>query len=204
LSEHGYGVAILSESKYGFSADGIMMRISLLRAATSPDAEQDQGEHSFSWAVYPHVGGLGEADVPGVARIFNYPMHVRYVHDETATQAALQEEELFTVEGAKGVILDTVKRGEDDDFVTSSKKLKTIILRLYESYGGHSKAKLRIAGKVSVVKGWSTNILEDELEPLKLHSKDGSTYVDLQFRGFQFVTVKLALGSSEHAGSREP
>ena len=44
LSEYGYGVAILSESKYGFSCQGNVLRISLLRAATAPDAEQDQGE----------------------------------------------------------------------------------------------------------------------------------------------------------------
>ena len=43
LSEFGYGVAILSESKYGFSCQGDVLRISLLRAATAPDAEQDQG-----------------------------------------------------------------------------------------------------------------------------------------------------------------
>lgn len=43
LSEYGYGVALLSESKYGFGTDGHTMRMSLLRAATQPDAEQDQG-----------------------------------------------------------------------------------------------------------------------------------------------------------------
>ena len=43
LSEYGYGVAILSESKYGFSCQGNVLRISLLRAATAPDADQDQG-----------------------------------------------------------------------------------------------------------------------------------------------------------------
>ena len=43
LSEYGYGVAILSESKYGFSCQSNVFRISLLRAATAPDAEQDQG-----------------------------------------------------------------------------------------------------------------------------------------------------------------
>ncbi|KAF9070390.1 glycosyl hydrolases family 38 N-terminal domain-containing protein [Rhodocollybia butyracea] len=43
LSEYGYGVAILSESKYGYSCRGNVLRISLLRAATAPDAEQDQG-----------------------------------------------------------------------------------------------------------------------------------------------------------------
>jgi hypothetical protein len=48
LSEYGYGVAILSESKYGFATRGNVMSISLLRAATAPDAEQDQGERVLS------------------------------------------------------------------------------------------------------------------------------------------------------------
>lgn len=43
LSEFGYGVAILSESKYGFSCRGNVLRISLLRASTAPDENQDQG-----------------------------------------------------------------------------------------------------------------------------------------------------------------
>lgn len=50
LSEFGYGVAILSESKYGFSCQGNVLRISLLRSATAPDAEQDQGScPCLSW-----------------------------------------------------------------------------------------------------------------------------------------------------------
>lgn len=41
-------MAILSESKYGFACQGNILRISLLRAATAPDAEQDQGnEHAL-------------------------------------------------------------------------------------------------------------------------------------------------------------
>ncbi|KAF8991674.1 glycosyl hydrolases family 38 N-terminal domain-containing protein [Cyathus striatus] len=51
LSEFGYGVAILSESKYGFSCIGNMLRISLLRSATAPDAEQDQGKCSLGWGT---------------------------------------------------------------------------------------------------------------------------------------------------------
>jgi alpha-mannosidase len=53
LSEYGYGVALLSESKYGFSCIGNVLSMSLLRAATAPDAEQDQGE-GFSYAGSAH------------------------------------------------------------------------------------------------------------------------------------------------------
>ena len=64
----------------------------MLRAATEPDAEQDQGMwipeevvavidllvsglHDFSWAVLPHVGHFLESDVPIAAYIYNSPLH---------------------------------------------------------------------------------------------------------------------------------
>lgn len=96
LSKYGYGVAFLSESKYGFVCEGNILHISLLRAATGPDAEQDQGEsftlrsrlamayivpdlyvgkHEFSWGVMPHVGSFLESDVPMAAYVFNSPLH---------------------------------------------------------------------------------------------------------------------------------
>lgn len=43
LSEFGYGVALLSKFKYGFLCISNVLATSLLRAATAPDAEQDQG-----------------------------------------------------------------------------------------------------------------------------------------------------------------
>lgn len=51
------------------------MRLSLLRAPTSPDADCDQGEHHFAFAIYPHKGTFAESDVPDVAYAFNCPMH---------------------------------------------------------------------------------------------------------------------------------
>ena len=44
LSENGYGVSILNDSKYGFATAGNMMRLSLLRAPKAPDAHADMGE----------------------------------------------------------------------------------------------------------------------------------------------------------------
>jgi alpha-mannosidase len=48
----------------------------------------------------------------------------------------------FTLEGASNVMLETVKRGEDDDFGKGGKE--TIIIRMFEQLGGHAKAKLRM------------------------------------------------------------
>ncbi len=57
LSEHGFGVAVLTDSKYGYSAFGDTLRISLLRAPRSPDPEADIGRHAFTYALLPHAGG---------------------------------------------------------------------------------------------------------------------------------------------------
>ena len=44
MSEHGFGVAVLTDAKYGYSAFGNTLRISLLRAPRNPDPEADRGQ----------------------------------------------------------------------------------------------------------------------------------------------------------------
>ncbi|KAF5376659.1 hypothetical protein D9615_007835 [Tricholomella constricta] len=195
LSEFGYGVAILSESKYGFSCIGNLLRISLLRAATAPDAEQDQGEHKFSWAVMPHEGHFLESDVPIAAYLYNSPLRVRCVpKDGDALMSTLRSP--FTVEGARNVFLETVKRGENDDHSDKSTEA-TVVLRLYEAFGGHAQAKLRIASHLAVSKAYVTNLLEDDDKELNIMRTDDpqgtAGYLKLDFRGFEVKTVKLVL-----------
>ncbi|PCH42793.1 glycoside hydrolase family 38 protein [Wolfiporia cocos MD-104 SS10] len=202
LSEFGYGVAILSESKYGFSCRGNVLRISLLRSATAPDAEQDQGTHEFSWAVMPHKGHFLESDVPIAAYLFNTPLHVRHVQDASALSPLLKSKPPFRLESPGNVFLDTVKRGLDDDF--ASERGATVVLRLYEAYGGHVQAKLRIAGHVPVEKVVVTNLLEDEGVELKvLAEDDAAASVKLDFHGFEVKTVKIFLGKGEAAAAVE-
>ena len=43
LSEYGYGVSIMNDSKYGFATCGNLMTLSLLRAPKAPDAHADMG-----------------------------------------------------------------------------------------------------------------------------------------------------------------
>ena len=47
LSENGYGVSILNDSKYGFATCGNMMRLSLLRGPKAPDAHADMGKSNL-------------------------------------------------------------------------------------------------------------------------------------------------------------
>ncbi|KIK17686.1 glycoside hydrolase family 38 protein [Pisolithus microcarpus 441] len=204
FSEFGYGVAILSESKYGFACEGNVLRISLLRAATAPDADQDQGLHEFSWAVMPHAGSFLESDVPRAAYLFNSPLHVRAIPRGAATAEPFVRKFPFSLHGARNVFLETVKRGEDDDFESPTAK-KTVILRLYEAFGGHGHAELRIARNVHVLAAYMTNLLEDTKVELALSRDiqgDGASTLDLEFRGFEVKTVKLVLADAERSPAK--
>jgi len=111
----------------------------------------------------------------------------------------------FVVEGARNVFLETVKRGEYDDFdepanLDDKDSTTTIVLRLYEAFGGHAQAKLNISSHLPVLKAFTTNLLEDEDEELYLlrsSDADGDvgSSLSLSFRGFEVKTVKLVLGA---------
>lgn len=68
LSEYGYGVGIVNNSKYGYAVCGSVMRLSLLRSSTAPDSHQDQGKHEFSFAIVPHKGTFTESSLVEIAR----------------------------------------------------------------------------------------------------------------------------------------
>ena len=74
MSEHGFGVAVLTDSKYGYSAFGNTLRISLLRAPRNPDPEADRGTHPFAYALLPHTGTWQDAGVVAEAAALNSPV----------------------------------------------------------------------------------------------------------------------------------
>ena len=55
LSENGFGVSILNDSKYGFATVGNIMRLSLLRAPKAPDADADMGKSKSQPSVICEV-----------------------------------------------------------------------------------------------------------------------------------------------------
>ena len=168
LSEHGFGVALLTDCKYGYSTYGNEMRISLLRSPTEPDPEADQGSHAFSYAVMPHAGGWREAGVVAEAARFETPM--RSVPGTHAPRS------FFTVDDPN-LVLDTVKRGEDSN---------ALVLRLYEAHGGRGTARLRVGVPFSGAR--LCNLLEDPGAPLVV---EGGA-VAIPYRPHEIVSVLLS------------
>lgn len=213
LSEEDYGLSILTESKYGYSVEGGLMRLSLLKAGTYPDAHEDEGLHQFAFALYPHVGGVGKGKVVQVARVFNARFDVDYGRQSNVDIATLErgtgtassdlQMPIELVDGTQaGVVIDTIKRAEDD-FEYYGQKPKDsksfgIVVRLYESLGAHAKPTIKISAPVKATA--LTNLLEDvdeksseELAFNTYADEKDHTYVQLDFRPFEIKTLKISL-----------
>jgi alpha-mannosidase len=189
LSEHGYGVSILNDSKYGFATCGNLMRLSLLRAPKAPDAHADMGEHKIRWAILPHKGDLGATTVRAG---YNFNNKLKVLSAPKSSDLSSFSKAPIRLTGDDSLVLDCVKRGEDDEDVSHDTNLplrkgRSVIVRVYDSLGGRSHGTISTTWDVKKV--FRTNILEDDGEELKL--KDGAFSITL--KPFEVATFRLQL-----------
>jgi alpha-mannosidase len=176
LSESGFGVALLNDSKYGHDIRSNVMRLSLVRAPSWPDPTADRGRHHFTYALLPHSGDLAEGEVVRQAHGLNVPMPVvASVPNGSGLVPAVHS--AVRVDNPH-VVVSAVKRAEDG---------RGTIVRLYESSGGHRRAHVslgRWAGPVPSVA--LVDLLEQPLDgPLSV--EEGVATVELG--PFQIMTL---------------
>ena len=117
---------------------------------------------------------------------------VRFLPDGNAP-APIVPSMPFLLSGAKNVILETVKRGDLDD---DASEKRTVIMRLYEAYGGKARVTVQLNNGIKIASAFVTNLLEDDkgAEPAELvRAEGGGTDIRLDFRGFEVKTLKLVL-----------
>lgn len=168
LSEHGFGVALLNESKYGYHTLGSSMHLSLLRSSKSPDPKADMGKHHFGYALYPHAGQWHEGGVVAEGYTFNYPLLL-------APGSADAPRSLFSVDHS-GLVLDTIKQSEDGS---------DIVIRLYESLGGSGVAN--ITTELDFDSAVYCNLLEDEEKPARIVKGK----IQIPFGPYKIISLKL-------------
>lgn len=132
LSEHGFGVSLLNDCKYGYDVSGNVMRITLMRAPVCPDGTADLGVNTFTYSLYPHEGSWSDADTVNEAFRLNLPPEVFY--NENGCGA--EDEKQFVSVSADGVIVDAFKQAQDGD---------GMILRVYEAKGKKESAAVSFA-----------------------------------------------------------
>jgi alpha-mannosidase len=167
LSEPGFGVALLSESKYGYSTFGNVMRMTLLRSTKRPDPDADQGRHEFSYALMPHSGSWQEAGVVAEAYRFNVPVMLCNGTASPQSWASVDHANL---------VLDTIKRAQEND---------DVIIRLYEAHGARGEA--RVQANLPFRRAVLCNLLEDESDAAVVSGQE----IRVPYRPFQIITLKL-------------
>ena len=147
LSEPGFGVALLNNAKYGHSARGNVIGMSLVRSPIYPDPLADEGQQSFTYALMPHEGAWYEGGVLPEAIDLNQPL----VSMEASGLAAGTLSPLG-IEGTP-VAFSGLKPTEEGE---------GLILRLYEPAGRRGRLSLTLQS------GWRAsgplNILEEPIE----------------------------------------
>ncbi len=196
-SEPGFGVALLSDSKYGFSciaddADpdggcGVVLGLSLLRSPTHPDPDADQGRHRFTYALLPHEGDWRAAEVDRHAEALNMPLVGFHASKPTAgvnpSTLAQWAPVSINTEGACSVQIHAVKPCENEP--------SAMIVRLSECRGAKGTAELTWqipAGSVIAVDAIER---EDQPHIATDLSHEGST-TRLHLRAWEIITLKVS------------
>jgi alpha-mannosidase len=174
LGDGKHGLTILNQTKYGYDAVGNLLRLSLLRGPTWPDAEADQGHHSFHYALYPHAGTWKEAGVVRKGWEYDYPLTATVT---TAHAGTLPAAHSFISVEPENVVLTAVKKAED---------AKGLILRVYEWAGKTGTIEFHVpAGARSAT---VTNMSEVP-EGAALEVKDG--VVKAPIHPYEILTVRV-------------
>ncbi|NQS90174.1 alpha-mannosidase [Patescibacteria group bacterium] len=170
--EKNYGVSLLSQCKYGFDVKGNLMRMTLLRSPDYPDRRnddpdhlimelpaliEDQGRHTFSYALYPHKGSWKEAGSNRKGYEFNYPL---LVLSESSHKGNLPKSFSFVKVYPETVILETIKKAEDS---------ASAILRFYETIGQKTQIEILFSEPPSEV--WETDMMERKISKLSIQGK---------------------------------
>jgi alpha-mannosidase len=186
MSEPGYGVALLTDAKYGYSVHDNVLGLSLVRSPIYPDPWADEGEHHFTYSLFPHIGDWTDAEVVAEALALNSPLTVALA--EPGGGSMPLEASLVSLPVEAGLLLDAgvtlglgaLKRAEDG---------VGLIVRVYEPHGARGTAILQFGAEVQSVQ--KVNFLEESIEDDAV-AAEGRT-VSLPVRPFEVVTLRVVM-----------
>ncbi|MEX2088593.1 MAG: glycoside hydrolase family 38 C-terminal domain-containing protein, partial [Bacteroidota bacterium] len=180
MSESKFGVSLLNDCKYGYDARENTLRLTLLRSPFYPhqvepwrfndDKVTDQGEHLFTYALWPHQADWRAGETVREARALNNPLIV-------VPGALTPWPSLFTL-SHENIVLDSIKKAEEGD---------EIVIRLHEAHGQSTRATMEFG--VRIEQALECDLLENEVGKLKLKK----TKLPLKFSPFEIKTLRVRL-----------
>jgi len=172
LAEGDYGVALLNDCKYGYDVcDGTMrqegvadiavannvLRLTLIKSATWPDAQADRGYHRFTYSLLPHAGDWRAGNVVAEGYELNVPLLAEAITPQP--EGTLPGRYQFAAADAPHVIVETVKKAEADD---------GWIVRVYERQQRRNAAVTINFGQ-PLARAVACNLIEEEEPDPSLH-----------------------------------
>ncbi len=177
LSDADGGIGLLNASKYGYDAKGNVIRLSLLRSPEWPDPLADEGEHDFTYALYPH--GLDWRRAGTMLRGYELNYRLLPVFDGVPHRGVLPSEQSFATLEPQNVVLTAIKRAEDDD---------ALIFRFFEWAGQNTQVRLTLPS--GATQAFETNLMEQPAGELPI--KAGT--VTVATKPYEIKTVKVKFG----------
>ncbi|TKV62026.1 alpha-mannosidase [Nakamurella flava] len=186
VEEPGYGIGVANAGTYGHDITRQVgdsgevqteVRLSLVRAARSPDPTQDLGHHTFAYVVHP---GAALTDIVATGYETNLPLRVLGgVTDNPAVHG-----DAVATSDNPGVRIEAVKLADD--------RSGDVVVRMYEALGRRASTTLHLG--FGVAEAIQVDLMERPLSDAgrlaRSFAVDGSS-VTVGLRPFQVVTVRL-------------
>lgn len=173
LAEPDYGAALLNDCKYGYDIHDQVMRLTLLRSPSFPNAV-DKGHHEFTYSFMPHKGDWREAEIQKEAYDLNNPLFAVIGKGSADESMPWCKMPLLSCEN-DGIFVETVKPAEDG---------KGLIARIYEGFGCRRHAVFHTACCTEVSE---CDMMEKNIECLTV--KEGCFALD--FHPYEIKTVRM-------------
>ena len=210
LSEQDYGVSLLNDCKYGYDIKDNVMRLTLIKSGIEPDPEADQGDHSFTYSIYPHKGNWFSGGTTREAYELNYELLGVYVEGQGKPRSlqvqpggaqgkpggrqgqpgglpgqlgrSLPSEGSLARVDAGSTILDTVKKAEDDS---------DLVLRFYEFGNRRDSVTVEFAREVG--EAFLCDLMERPIERIEC----AGNRVSFMMKPFEIKTLKISVAAGK-------
>ena len=133
------------------------------------------------------------------AQNFNHPLKIYSLDTTSKTASSKSSPSLLSslkLTGSPALILDCIKRGEDDIDVSRgtlpARKGRSIIARIYESLGGKARGTLDFSG-LDVKRACKCNLLEDDGDELAIMFGEARGVIGIELKPFEVATYRLQI-----------
>ena len=181
LSDAKFGVSLLNDCKYGYDVKDGTLRLTLLRSPRFPhpiepwrhggNQATDQGDHRFTYALFPHAGDWRKGETTRKARELNNPIVVR----ENSVNVGMPS---LLTSLPVSLCLDAVKKSDDGP---------EIIVRIHEAHGVAGRHHIEFG--YGIEKAFECDLMEQVIQKLK----PSKGRLSLKFGAFEIKTLKLKL-----------